>query len=112
MNTPTTYGPHRVRVAATPSGAALDVRALVADVLVELVTNSALFDLFTDWADAIETGSRPDPYAADPLRLEHLLDQLDTSAYVYGAEVGRLAEELAEMARPKALPVQQDRRAS
>lgn len=108
MNRPTTYGPHHVSVAATPSGATLDVRALVADVLVEIVTNDAMFGAFTDWADAIETGSCPDPYAADPLRLEHLLDRLNPLVRVYGAEVGRLAAQLADIARP--LPAQQERR--
>lgn len=112
MTNPTTYGPHRVTVTRLPSGAALDVRALVADLLVELATDNGLWDLFMDWADAVENRTQPDAYAADPLRLEHLLDRLGPRAHVYGAEVGRMAAALAEIARPLPMPspVQQERR--
>jgi len=106
------YGPHRISVAAIPAGATLDVRALVADILTEIATDNGLFDQFVDYSDALTTGDRPDPYAPEPARLERLLDRLDCRAFLYGAEVGRLAQQLGDIARPKPLPAQQDRRAS
>lgn len=111
MNRPT-FGPHHVAVSRIPAGAALDVRALVADLLVEIVSDPALWDLVMDWADAVETSERPDAYAADPLRLEQILDRLRPEAHVYGAEVGQLAAALAAIARPLPMPapVQQERR--
>lgn len=106
-----TYGPHRITARAIPAGATLDVRALVADVLHEIATGPLLDDLCA-YAEALETGSRPDPHEPEPLRLERLLDALDCRAYLYGGEVGQLSQQLADIARPKSLPAQQDRRRS
>jgi hypothetical protein len=111
VSEPAKYGPHRVSVAATPTGATLDVRALVADVLHDIATGPLLDDLYA-YAEALETGDHPDPHEPEPLRLERLLDALDCRAFVYGGEVGELSQRLADIARPKPLPRQQDRRAS
>lgn len=104
-----TYGPHRIKVRAIPAGATLDVRALVSDLLHEIATGPLLDDLYA-YAEAMENGSRPDPHEPEPARLEKLLDRLDCRAFVYGTEVGRLAQQLGDIARPKPLPQQLDRR--
>jgi hypothetical protein len=99
-------------VRAIPTGAVLDVRALVSDLLHDIATTDGLLDDLCAYAEAVETGTRPDPHRPEPLRLEHLLDRLDTRVHLYGGEVAAVAGRLADIARPKPLPVQQDRRSA
>ena len=106
------YGPHYIEVDAIPTGATINFRNLVRDLLHQVATEDGLLDELYAYAEAVETGARPDPHQPEPARLERLLDRLDTRAFLYGAEVGRAAQQLADIAKPKPLPTQRDGRAA
>jgi hypothetical protein len=106
-----TFGPDRIRVRATTTGAELDLechdRRTVEAVL------SALLEDHLDTFDEIARQDQPaDGHAAERLLYERLVEQLvkalPKNAPLYGAEVPALADELHEIARPKALPGQRD----
>jgi hypothetical protein len=98
------YGPHYIEVDAIPAGATINVRNLMRDLLHQIATEEGLLDDLYAYANALETGVRPDPHKPEPQRLDKLLDRLDTRAFLYGAEVGRAAQQLADIAKPKPLP--------
>jgi hypothetical protein len=104
-----TFGPDRIRVSATTTGAELDLethdRRTVEAVL------SALLEDHLDTFDEIARQDQPaDGHAAERLLYERLVEQLvkalPKNAPLYWAEVPALADALHEIARPKALPGQ------
>lgn len=102
-------GPQRVTVTAIPAGVKLDLSTFVHDLIVEIASDENLVDLMSDVIDALNSDEPADPHQPERLTVERLVDRLDCDLFVYGAAVGRLAESLLSIARPKGVPSQRDR---
>lgn len=109
-------GPFPVRVRATPSGAELDVTSfLFKAVFTELITKAdddpeGLVDELRDMADLLRSavhGGR-DSHARHEFdeRMNGMLKEYanDGAIPVYGEQVGRLRDKLAEIAAPRPIP--------
>ena len=105
-------GPQRVTVTAIPAGAKLDLSTFVHDLIVEIASNEDLVDLMSDVIDALNSDEPADPHKPEGLSVERLVDRLDCDLFVYGAAVGRLADSLLAIARPKGLPSQRNQGAA
>lgn len=105
------FGPDRIRVRATTSGAELDLETHdrhTVETIVSLLLENHLDDL-----DEIARKDKPaDGHEAERLLYERLVEslakKLPRTAPLYGAEVPALADELHAIARPKGLPGQRD----
>lgn len=116
-------GPFPIKVTATPSGAELDVSAfLFKAVFTELITKAdedpeGLVSELTDMADLLRSAAHGgrDSHARHEFdeRMNQMLTEYanDGAVPVYGDQVARLRDKLAEIAAPRPLP-SQDRRAS
>ncbi|MEU2730064.1 hypothetical protein ABZ650_20340 [Streptomyces griseoviridis] len=116
-------GPYRIYVDATPTGAGVDVSHYLTAVLLNLANAAeedpvgvleSLVDLAAVARSAAHQGR--DSHAAHERdeRVERLLAEVADGGVlpVYGAQVARFAGRLSQIAAPRALPGQQDRRAS
>jgi hypothetical protein len=116
-------GPYPIKVTATPSGAELDFSSfLFKAVFTELITKAdedpeGLVDELRDMADLLRSavhGGR-DSHARHEFdeRMNSMLKEFanDGVIPVYGKQVGRLRDKLAEIATPRPVP-SQARRAS
>ncbi|MFE2712318.1 hypothetical protein ACFXKI_10075 [Streptomyces mirabilis] len=117
-------GPYPIKVTATPSGAELDVSAfLFKAVFTELITKAdddpeGLVDELRDMAELLRSAAHGgrDSHARHEFdeRMNGMLAEYanDGLIPVYGEQVGRLRDKLAEIAAPRPVPSQQARRAS
>lgn len=124
MTDTTVGGPFPIRVNATPSGCELDVSSfLVAAVFTELITKAdddpeGLVDELKDMAEllrsAVHQGKDSHARHAFDERMQALVKEFgnDGAIPLYGAAVGRMRDRLAQIAAPRPVPGQQDRRAS
>ena len=109
-------GPYPIKVTATPSGAALDVTAfLFKAVFTELITKAdedpeGLVSELADMADLLRSASHGgrDSHARHEFdeRMHQMLAEYanDGVIPVYGPQVGRLRDKLAEIAAPRSVP--------
>ncbi|KOV86109.1 MULTISPECIES: hypothetical protein [unclassified Streptomyces] len=121
---PTVDGPFPIRVNVTPSGCELDISSfLFKAVFTELITKAdedpeGLVDELKDMAELLRSAVHQgrDSHARHEFdeRMVQMLAEYagDGLIPVYGAQVGRLRDRLAEIAAPRPVPAQQDRRAS
>ena len=117
-------GPFPVRVAATPSGADLDVSSfLFKAVFAELIAKAdddpeAVAVELSEMADLLRSAVAQGPNSHARHEFDEAMQRMikeygnDGLIPLYGAAVGRMADRLAEIAAPRPLPSQQDRRAS
>lgn len=117
-NTPVD-GPYRITINATPSGAGLDVSHYLTAVLLSLAAaaednpEGVLEDL-VDLAELARSASAQgrNSHAAHERdeRVQRLLAEVadDGVIPVYGAQVGRLRDRLAQIAAPRPLPGQRE----
>lgn len=109
-------GPYPIKVTATPSGAQLDVSAfLFKAVFTELITKAdedpeGLVSELTDMADLLRSAVHQgrDSHARHEFdeRMTQMLAEYanDGAIPVYGAQVGRLRDKLADIAAPRPIP--------
>lgn len=113
-------GPYPIRVTATPSGAELDVTAfLFKAVFTELISKAdedpeGFASELADMADLLRSANhgRRDSHARHAFD-ERMHDMLKTYANdgaipLYGDQVSRLRDKLAEIATPRPVPSQRD----
>lgn len=109
-------GPYPIKVTATPSGASLDVSAfLFKAVFTELITKAdddpeGLVEELRDMADLLRSAVHQgrDSHARHEFdeRMNQMLAEYANGGEipVYGAQVGRLRDRLAEIAAPRPIP--------
>lgn len=116
-------GPYRIYVDATPTGAGVDVSHYLTAVLLNLAGSAeedpegvleSLVDLAALARSAAHQGR--DSHAAHERdeRVQQLLGEVadDGVIPVYGPQVARFAARLSEIAAPRPVPAQRERRAS
>jgi hypothetical protein len=109
-------GPYPIRVAATPSGAELDVSSfLFKAVFSELITRAdedpeALATELSDMADLLRSAAKQGPDSHARHEFDECMRRMikeyanDGQIPLYGAAVGRMAKRLAEIAAPRPIP--------
>lgn len=124
MTDNTVAGPFPIRVNPTPSGAELDVSSfLVAAVFTELISKAdedpeGLVEELRDMAELLRSAVHQgkDSHARHEFddRMQALVKEFadDGMIPLYGAAVGRMRDRLAQIAAPRPVPGQQDRRRS
>lgn len=117
-------GPFPIRVTATPSGCELDISSfLFKAVFTELITKAdedpeGLVEELKDMAELLRSAVHQgrDSHARHEFdeRMVQMLAEFagDGLIPVYGTQVARLRDRLAEIAAPRPVPAQQNRRAS
>lgn len=117
-------GPFPINLRATQNGAELDIsRFLVRAVFTELITQAAedpegfteeLADLYELMRSAMHQGRDSHARHEFDERMDKLVDEYADGGTVplYGAAVGQLRDAAAQIASPRPVPGQQDRRRS
>lgn len=115
-------GPFPIRVNGTPSGCELDMSAfLFKAVFTELISKAdedpeGLVEELTDMAGLLRSAMHQgrDSHARHEFdeRMVEMLKEYANEGLVpvYGTQVGRLAQRLTDIAAPRPVPAQQDRR--